>query len=130
MKFLLVVSAVALCTAASAAAATPPAATAPRQALVAQASCSAIPAAYRANPTKAGMWAGSCLVCKKLGPRQMARNAHLARSDAAYVATQYAAKYVQSPAFQRIAARLGGARAARGVIANGCLTGFHARGRP
>jgi hypothetical protein len=129
MKLLVLVSAVALCTAASAVAATPPT-SAPFEAMVAQASCSAIPAAYRANPSKVGMWAGSCLVCKKLGPRQMARNVHLGRSDAAYVANQYATKYVQSPAFQRIASRVGGARVARGVVANGCLTGFHARGRP
>jgi hypothetical protein len=76
------------------------------------------------------MWAGSCLVCKKLGPRQMARNAHLSSSDAASVANKYAANYVRSPAFQRIASRLGGARVARTVIANGCLTGFRVRGRP
>ena len=126
----MIVAVFALCATASATAATPEAVSLPQQAIVVQASCSAIPAAYRASSPKTGLWLGSCLVCKKLGPRQMARNAHLAHSDAGFVSRWYAQKYVRTVAFQRIAARFGGAATARPIVAAGCLTGFRARGRP
>jgi hypothetical protein len=130
MKWLVVVAALALCTAASATAATPAGISGPQQATVLQASCSAVPAAYRANSTKTGLWIGTCLVCKKLGPRQMARSAHLAHSDAGFVSRWYAQKYIRSAAFQRIAVQFGGVAVARPIVAAGCLTGFRARGRP
>jgi hypothetical protein len=122
MKWFLAVATVALCTAASAAAAPAPASL--------QASCSAVPTAYRTSSQKIALWAASCVVCKRLGPRQMARGAHLSSSSAAFVARWYARKYVSTAAFRRIAAQFGGAAAARPVIQAGCLTGFQARGRP
>jgi hypothetical protein len=122
MRWFLAVATVALCTAASAAAAPTPA--------TLQASCSAVPTAYRTSSQKIALWAASCVVCKRLGPRQMARGAHLSSSSAAFVARWYARKYVSTAAFRRIAAQFGGAAAARPVIQAGCLTGFQARGRP
>jgi hypothetical protein len=122
MRWFLAVATVALCTAASAAAAPTPA--------TLQASCSAVPTAYRSSSHKIALWAASCVVCKRLGPRQMARGAHLSSSSAAFVARWYARKYVSTAAFRRIAAQFGGAAAARPVIQAGCLTGFQARGRP
>jgi len=122
VKYFLAVLVLALCTAASAAAATPPASL--------QASCSAVPSMYRSSSQKIALWAASCVVCKRLGPRQMAAGAHLSNSSAGSVARWYARKYVNTAAFKRIAARFGGAATARPVVQAGCLTGFHARGRP
>jgi hypothetical protein len=130
MRLLTVVAALALCTAASATAATPDGLSRPQQAMVVQASCSAIPTAYRSSSPKTGLWIASCVVCKKLGPRQMARGARLAHSDAGFVSRWYAQKYVRTVAFQRVAAQFGGAATARPIVAAGCLTGFRARGRP
>jgi hypothetical protein len=126
----MIVAALALCTAASATAATPAGISEPQQAMVLQASCTAVPAAYRGNSHKTALWVALCVVCKKVGPRQMARNAHLAHSDAGFVSRWYAQKYVRTAAFQRIAAQFGGVAVARPIVANGCLTGFRARGRP
>jgi hypothetical protein len=122
MKCLFAVATVALCTAASAVAAPVPAAL--------QASCSVVPASYRTSPQKLTLWAASCVVCKRLGPRQMARGAHLSSSSARTVARWYAQRYVQTAAFKRIASRFGGAATARPIVQAGCLTGFQARGRP
>jgi hypothetical protein len=122
MKCFLAVATVALCTAASAAAGTTPA--------TLQASCSAVPSAYGSNSPKIALWAASCVVCKRLGPRQMARGAHLSNSSARSVARWYARKYVTTAAFMRIAGQFGGAAAAQPVIQAGCLRGFQARGRP
>jgi hypothetical protein len=131
MKWFLVVAALALCAAASATAATPAAAvSAPLRADVSAVTCSAVPAAYRSSSIKLALWVASCTVCKRLGPRQMARGAQLRSSDPPYVARWYAAKYVQTQGFRAIAARVGGAAVARPIIRNGCLAGFNARGRP
>jgi hypothetical protein len=130
MKWFLVVAALVLFAAASATAATPAAGSAPLQADVSAVTCSAVPAAYRSSSIKLALWVASCTVCKRLGPRQMARGAQLGGSDPASVARWYAAKYVQTQGFRAIAARVGGAAVARPIIRNGCLTGFRARGRP
>ena len=122
MKWFLAVATIALCTAASAIAAPAPTSL--------QASCSAVPATYRSNPQKLALWAASCVVCKRLGPRQLARGAHLSSSSARSVARWYAQKYVNTAVFKRIAARFGGAATARPVVQAGCLAGFQARGRP
>jgi hypothetical protein len=122
MKWFLAVATIALCTAASAVAASAPTSL--------QASCSAVPTAYRSSPQKTALWAASCVVCKRLGPRQMARGAHLSSSSARSVARWYAQKYVSTAAFKRIAAQFGGAAAAKPIVQAGCLTGFQARGRP
>ena len=92
--------------------------------------CQLPPASYRSNPAKAGLWLASCLVAKKLGPRQMARNLHLSSSDPASVARRYAALYVQTPSFRALAPRVGGKAAAKTILYNGCMAGFRARGRP
>ena len=123
MKCFLAVVTIALCTAASAAAA-------PAPASLQAVSCSAVPATYRSNPQRIALWAASCVVCKRLGPRQMARGAHLSSSSARTVARWYAQKYVTTAAFKRIAAQFGGAAVAKPIIQAGCLTGFQARGRP
>ena len=82
------------------------------------------------QPPEARLWAASCVVCKRLGPRQMARGAHLSSSSARSVARWYAQKYVNTAAFKRIAAQFGGAATARPIVQAGCLAGFQARGRP
>jgi hypothetical protein len=122
MKWFLAVATIALCTAASAVAASAPTSL--------QASCSAVPTAYRSSPQKTALWAASCVVCKRLGPRQMARGAHLSSSSARSVARWYAQKYVSTAAFKRIAAQFGGATVAKPIVQAGCLAGFQARGRP
>jgi len=122
MKWFLAAVALALCLAASATGAPAPTSL--------QASCSAVPSQYRSNPQKLALWAASCVVCKRLGPRQMARGAHLSNSSASSVARWYARKYVNTAAFKRIAAQFGGAAAARPVVQAGCVAGFQARGRP
>ena len=122
MKWFLAVATIALCTAASAVAAPAPTSL--------QASCSAVPTTYRSNPQKLALWAASCVVCKRLGPRQMARGAHLSSSSARSVARWYAQKYVNTAAFKRIAAQFGGAATAKPIVQAGCLAGFQARGRP
>jgi hypothetical protein len=122
MKWFLAVAAVALCTSASAVAAPVPTSL--------QASCSAVPSTYRGSPQKTALWAASCIVCKRLGPRQMARGAHLSSSSARSVSRWYAQKYVTVAAFKRIAAQFGGAATAKPIVQAGCLTGFQIRGRP
>jgi hypothetical protein len=92
--------------------------------------CSGFPTSYRSNPAKSGLWLASCLVAKKLGPRQMARSLHLSSSAPSFVARQYAARYVQSPAFQSLSARVGGKAAAKAILYSGTMAGFRARGRP
>ena len=122
MKWFLAVAAIAVCTSASAVAAPTPASL--------QASCSAVPTSYRSSPQKTALWAASCVVCKRLGPRQMARGAHLSSSSARSVARWYAQKYVSTAAFKRIALQFGGAATAKPIVQAGCLAGFRARGRP
>lgn len=92
--------------------------------------CQLPPTSYRSNPTKAGLWLASCLVAKKLGPRQMARNLHLSSSDPAFVARRYVALYVQTASFRALAPRVGGKATAKTILYNGCMAGFRARGRP
>jgi hypothetical protein len=123
MKWFLAVAAVAVCCSAATATAAPAPASL-------QASCSAIPSAYRGSSQKTALWVASCVVCKRLGPRQMARGAHLSNSSRTAVARWYAQKYVNTAAFRRIAPQFGGAAAARPIIQAGCLAGFQARGRP
>ena len=89
-----------------------------------------MPTSYRSSPQKTALWAASCVVCKRLGPRQMARGAHLSSSSARSVARWYAQKYVITPAFKRIALQFGGAATAKPIVQAGCLAGFRARGRP
>ena len=129
MKWFLVAAVLVLCPVATAA--TPPGSTlvAP-SANVAASACQLPPASYRSNPAKAGLWLASCLVAKKLGSRQMARNLHLSSSDPASVARRYAALYVQTPSFRALAPRVGGKATAKTILYNGCMAGFRARGRP
>jgi hypothetical protein len=76
------------------------------------------------------MWLAACSVCRMTGPKRMALNAHLSRSDPAYVAQQYAKRYSQSVQGRALAPRVGGVAAERAIVYRGCLAGFRARGRP
>ena len=129
MKWFLVAAVLVLCPVATAA--TPPAgSTLVAPVANAASACQLPPASYRSNPTKAGLWLASCLVAKKLGPRQMARNLHVSSSDPASVARRYATLYVQTPNFRALAPRVGGKATAKTILYNGCMAGFRARGRP
>jgi hypothetical protein len=130
MKWFLVVAVLVLCPVATAA--TPPAGStlvAP-SANVAASACQLPPSSYRSNPAKSALWLASCLVAKKLGPRQMARSLHVSSSDPASVARRYATLYVQTPSFRTLAPRVGGKVTAKTILYNGCMAGFRARGRP
>ena len=120
MKGLLVLAAVALCAlAASASVSAAP--------LVA---CTNAPAAYRSNPAKIGIWAGACIACKRIGPRQLARAAHLSSAAPRTVARKYAERYVNLASSQPIIRAAGGKASAKALVQAGCLAGFQARGRP
>jgi hypothetical protein len=92
--------------------------------------CRGVPSAYRSSQAKAGFWVTSCLACKALGPRKLARTAHLATADPRTVARKYAERYVRLAQVQIVVQRLGGRASARAVIQSGCYAGFKARGRP
>ena len=93
-------------------------------------SCTAPPAAYRTSPAKVGIWAGACIACKRVGPRQLARAAHLSSSAPRTVARAYAARYVNLSSSQPIIRAAGGKATAKALVQAGCLAGFRARGRP
>jgi hypothetical protein len=120
MKGLLVLAAAALCALAAGASV----AAAPRVA------CTNPPASYRTHPAKVGIWAGACIACKRIGPRQLARAAHLSSSAPRTVARKYAERYANLATSQPIIRAAGGKAAAKALVQAGCLAGFRARGRP
>jgi hypothetical protein len=92
--------------------------------------CHGVPSAYRSSQAKGGFWVSTCLVCKAVGPRKLARSAHLASADPRTVARKYAESYVRLAQAQPIVRRLGGKSSAKTIIESGCYAGFKARGRP
>ena len=105
------------------------AASTPSGARVAKAGCTSPPAAYRQG-AKGSMWFSACLVCKNVGPKELARRANLSNATPSHVAHLYANHAAAAPQFRPLLPAVGGAAAAKAIMYAGCMAGFHARGRP